>query len=104
TLPRVPPPRLQSQVTAHVPAFTETMWVFERQQERQRDQRPYALDLLQQLHLRIILLGEFFDVLVVLDDLFADRFDSCQSRLQCSLQLRAQSLGFFWFHVAHVAS
>jgi hypothetical protein len=29
------------------------MWIFQRQQKRQCDQRAYALDLFQQRHLRI---------------------------------------------------
>src|ERR1700730_18593387 len=46
--PRVAPSRLQAQITTHVPTFTKAMRIFQRQQERQRDKRAYALDLLQQ--------------------------------------------------------
>ena len=50
-------PWLQSQVATHVAAFAKAVRIFERQQKRQRDQRAHALDLLQQRHLRITVLG-----------------------------------------------
>src|SRR5690242_13173801 len=49
----VPASRLQSQIAAYVATLAETMRVFQRQQERQRDQRAHSRDLLQQCHLRI---------------------------------------------------
>ena len=57
TLTRVSSSRLQPQITAHVAALAETVRIFQREQEGQRDQRADALDLLQQRHLRITLLG-----------------------------------------------
>src|SRR5437868_13119151 len=54
--PGVPPSRLQSQITAHVAALAEAMRIFQGQQKRQRDERTYTLDLLQQRHLRVTLL------------------------------------------------
>ena len=103
-LTRLPASRLQSQIAAHVAALAETMRVFHRQQERQRDQRAHALDLLQQLHLRITRLRQRFDPVVVLTDAFAQLFDGRQQRLQRPLQFRAQSFGFLRIHVAHVAA
>ena len=44
----VSPSWLQSQITTHVAALAKTMWGFQREQEGQRDQRAYALHLLQQ--------------------------------------------------------
>src|SRR4051812_39757871 len=52
-LPGVPAPGLQSQIAAHIAALAKAMRIFQRQHERQRDERAYSLDLLQQLHLRI---------------------------------------------------
>ena len=52
-MPRVPSSRLQSQIAAHVAALAEAIGIFQRQQKGQRDQRAYALDLLQQRDLRI---------------------------------------------------
>jgi hypothetical protein len=49
------------------------MRILQRQQERQRDQGTYTLDLFQQRHLRVTLLGETLDALVVLGDALADR-------------------------------
>jgi hypothetical protein len=40
------------------------MRILQRQQEQQRDQCAYALDLLQQRHLRITLLGQHLDPLL----------------------------------------
>ena len=76
--PRVAPSRLQAQITTHVPTFTKAMRIFQRQQERQRDQRAYALDLLQQRHLRITLLCQILDALVVFHNALAQRLDCVQ--------------------------
>ena len=62
------------------------MFVFQRQQVGERDQRAHALDLLQQCHLRITLLRRQFDPLVPLADLLAQRFDARQQRFQRGLQ------------------
>ena len=72
----ISPPRLQSQIATHVPAFAETMGVFQGQQERQCDQCAYSLDLLQQRYLRITLLRQRLDAFVVLADPFAQLLDS----------------------------
>ncbi len=80
------------------------MRIFQRQQERECDQRPDSFDLFQQRHLRIALLRESLDALVVLGDLFAQRFQCRQQRPQCRLQLRAQAFGFFRIHIAHIAA
>src|ERR1700690_1869979 len=63
--PEVPPSRLQSQITAHVAALAEAVRIFQGQQEGQRDQRAYTLDLFQQRHLRVTLLCKLFDPLVI---------------------------------------
>jgi len=83
TLPRVPPSRLQSEIAAHVPAFAKPLRVFQRQQERERDQRAHPLHLLQPRHLGIALLRQLLDPFVVLTDPFAQRLDPRQQRLQC---------------------
>jgi hypothetical protein len=103
-LARVSSARLQSQIAAHVAALAEAVRVFQRQQKCQRDQRAYALDLLQQLHLRISRLCQRFDPVVVLHDAFAQLFDGRQQWLQRPLQLRTQPFGFLRIHVAHVAA
>jgi hypothetical protein len=73
--------RLQSQITPTSRLFGETMRIFQRQQEGQRDQRARALDLLQQLHLRITRFGQGFDPLVVLaDPLFTGGESRCDLR------------------------
>src|SRR5207249_4437967 len=64
-LSRVPASRLQSQIAAHIATLAKTMRIFQRQQKRQRDERAYALDLLQQCHLRIRVLRQFLDAIVV---------------------------------------
>ena len=46
------------------------------QQERQRDQRAHALDLLQQRHLRVTLLDQRFDPFVILADPLTQFFDA----------------------------
>src|SRR5580704_351355 len=103
-LPGVSPSRLQPQIAAHVAALAETMRIFQGQQERQRDQRAYSRDLLQQRHLRITLLRQLLDPFVVLGDALADRFDRRQQGLKCRLQFRAQTLGFLRIHIPHVAA
>src|SRR6185437_3916376 len=67
-LSRVPPSWLQSEIATHVAALREPMRVFQRQQERQRDQCAYSLHLFQQGDLRITFLCQFVDSLVVLGD------------------------------------
>ena len=67
-LPRVSAPRLQPEVATRIPALAETMRILQRQHVGQRDQRAYSLDLLQQRSLRIALLGDSFDLLVVLSN------------------------------------
>src|SRR5271169_1318524 len=103
TLAGVPPSWLQPQIAAHVATFAKAMRVFQCQQERQRDQRPHSFYLLQPRHLRIAALCQLLDPLVALADLFTQRLDSRQQRLQCRLQLRTQPCGFFRIHIAHVA-
>src|SRR6476661_4143945 len=66
-------PGLQPQIATHVAALSETMRIFQPQQERQRDQRAYALDLLQQSYSRITLLCQILDALVVFHDVLAQR-------------------------------
>ena len=48
------------------------MRIFQRQHVRQRDQRAHTLDLFQQRSLRITLLRQIFDALVVLANLFTE--------------------------------
>ena len=64
---------LQPQITAHVAALAEAMRIFQRQQEGQRDQRAHPLDLPQQRHLRVTLLRQFFDPLVIFAYLLTER-------------------------------
>src|SRR5271157_5939019 len=66
----------------------------------QRDQRAHALDLLQQCRLRITLLRDSFDLLVVLGDALTQRFQGLQQRTQRRLQFRTQALSFFHIHIA----
>jgi hypothetical protein len=47
-LARVPASRLQPRIATHIAALAEAVRILERQQECQRDQRAYSLDLLQQ--------------------------------------------------------
>jgi len=75
TLPRVPPSWLQSEIAAHVATFAKTMRVFQRQQERQRDQRAHSLHLFQPRYLWITLLRQLLDSFVVLADPFTQRLD-----------------------------
>ena len=95
--------RLQSQIAAHVAALAETMRIFQRQQERQRDQRAHALDLLQQRHLRIALLRQFLDPLVVLGDALAQRLDCANngSSAACSSGLKPSAFSGFMFRTLH---
>ena len=79
------------------------MRIFQRQQERQRDQGADTFDLLQQRYLRVAPAGQHLDALVVLANLLAQHFDSRQQRLQCHLQLWTQAVRFFWIHIAYVA-
>src|SRR5271157_3749749 len=79
-LPRVSAPWLQSEVATRVPAFAETMRIFQGQHVGQRDQRAYSLDLLQQCSLRIALLREGFDALVVFGNAFTQRLQRLQQR------------------------
>src|SRR5579863_4180098 len=103
-LSRFPASRMQSQIATHVATLAEAMGIFQRQQKRQRDQRAYPLDLLQQLDLRVTRLRQRFDSVVVLHNAFAQFFDRRQQRLQRPLQLWTQPFGFLWIHVAHVAA
>src|SRR5882757_1297956 len=68
-LSRVPPSRLQSQIATHIATLAKTMRIFQRQHVRQRDQRTHTLDLFQQRGLRITLLRQIFEALVVLANL-----------------------------------
>jgi len=80
------------------------MRVFQREQEGQRDQRAHSLDLLQQGHLRITLLHQRSNSVVVLADPFVQLFDRRQQRLQCPLQFRTQPFSFLRIHIAHIAA
>ena len=73
-LPRVSTPRLQTGVATRVATLAEAMWVFQRQQVGQGDQRAYSLHLLLQRRLRIALFGDLLDLLVVLGDALAQCF------------------------------
>jgi len=77
-LSRFPASWLQPQIATHVAALAKAMRIFQREQERQRDQRAYSLDLLQQLDLRITRLRQRFDSVVVLRNAFAQFFDRRQ--------------------------
>src|SRR5512147_700994 len=85
--------RLQAGVATSIAAFPEPMWIFQGQQEGQRNQRPYAMDLLEQFYFRIAALGDGPDPLVVFADPLAERLDLCQQRTQRVLQFRTQFLG-----------
>src|SRR6478736_1642777 len=103
-LTRVSSSRLQPRIAAHVAALAEAMRIFQRQQKRQPDQRAYALDLLPQCHLRITLLCQTLDALVVFHDVLAQRLNCLQQGFQCGLQFWTQAFGFLWIQVAHVAA
>src|SRR2546421_274440 len=103
-LSRFPASRLQSQIAAYVAAFAKEARIFQRQHEGQRDQGTYTLDLFQQRHLRITLLRQFLDALVVFGDALANRFNGREQWLQGCLQFRTQALGFFRIHVAHITA
>src|ERR1700756_5181747 len=51
TLPRVTPSGLETHVTGCIPALAKTVWIFQRQHVRERDQGSHSLDLLQPLSL-----------------------------------------------------
>jgi hypothetical protein len=70
----VPSARLQSYVAARITALSKSPRVFQRQYVGQGDQCPNPLDLLGQRHLRIALLGQCFDLSVVLADPRSDGF------------------------------
>jgi len=74
-LTRVSSSRLQPQIAAHIVALAEAMRVFQRQQKRQRDSPAHAFPLLQQRHLRISLLCQILDALVVFHDALAQRLN-----------------------------
>ena len=84
-LPRVSASRLQSEVATRVPALAETMRIFQGQHVSQRDQRAYSFDLLQHCGLRIALLRDGFDALVVFGNAFTQRFQRLQQRSQRGL-------------------
>ena len=67
-------PGCSPSVATRVAALAETMRIFQRQHVGQRDQRAHSLDLLQQRRLRIALLRDGFDLLVVLGNALAQRF------------------------------
>src|ERR1700730_13351271 len=90
-LPGVPPARFQSQKTTYLATLQKPMWVFYRQDIRQRDLRSYTLHLLEQGHFRVYFLGDFLHALVVFLDALVQRFDFFEQRFQNILQLRAQS-------------
>jgi hypothetical protein len=98
-LPRVPPSRLQSHIAAHVAALTKAMRIFQREQERQRDQRPHALHLFQARHLRITFLGDLRDLLVVFVNPFTQRLDRSSSGASaaCSSGLSPWAFSGFTF-------
>src|ERR1700755_1914346 len=66
TLPRVPSPRLETHVTGCISALAETMWIFQRQHVRKRDQGSHSLDLLQPLSLWILVVGHGLKQLIVI--------------------------------------
>ena len=72
--PGVPSTRLQSHIAACISALAEAARVFQRQDVRERDQRSYTLDLLEQRHLRIALLAEFLHLSVVFADASSEGF------------------------------
>jgi len=55
----------QPQEASHLTALSESMWVFDRQHIRQRDQIAYPFHLFEQFRLRIRLPGYFFDPPIV---------------------------------------
>ena len=75
TIPAVPLLARHSQVRSHVPAMREPLRIFDGQNVSQRDQRSYAVDLPQQLHLRVPF-PDLFDILLIYLDLFGDLFSS----------------------------
>jgi hypothetical protein len=92
-LPGVPPARFQPQKTTYLATLQKPVWIFYRQDIRQRDLRSHTLHLLEQGHLRIHFLGDFLHALVVFLDALVQRFDFSKQRLQNIPQLGAQCSG-----------
>ena len=69
----VPSPGTQSYITAQVPALPESMRIVHRQHVRQRDQRSDTIDLLQLGYLRVVLLRDLFDLMVIVLDSLGQR-------------------------------
>jgi len=86
----VPPPWTQPYITAQVPALPESMRIVHRQHVRQRDQRSDTIDLLQLGYLRVVLLGDLFDLMVVVLDSLGQRLYFLKQRLQGGSQLGTQ--------------
>src|ERR1700726_4731104 len=89
-LPGVPAARFQSQKTTYLATLQKPMWVFYRQDIRQRDLRSYTLHLLEQRHFRVHFFGDFLHPLVVFLDALIQRFDFFEQWLQNIPQLCAQ--------------
>src|SRR5215469_2710346 len=68
TLPRVPPPRLQTHKASHVATLFEAMWIFDGQDIPQCNQVSDTLHLFEQLRLRVLLPGHFLDPPIVFLD------------------------------------
>ncbi len=86
-LPGVPPARFQSQKTTYLATLQKPVWIFYRQDIRQRDLRSYTLHLLEQRHFRVHFLGDFLHPFVVFLDALVQRFDFFEQRLRDSISL-----------------
>jgi hypothetical protein len=65
---RIPAPRTQPQITAHVAAAAKSVRVFQRQYIGQGDQGSHTFHLLEQTDLGILFLSDLFDLPVVCGD------------------------------------
>src|SRR3954451_3549236 len=82
----------QSQVGTHFAAFRETRRIFKGKYERQGGQHSYAVDLSQELGLRIDLLGYVLQAAIVLSDALGQGGNALQDRFQGRHQLSRQAV------------
>jgi len=68
--------------STYLATLQKPVWIFYRQDIRQRDLRSYPLHLLEQGHFRVHFLGDVLHALVVFLDALVQRFDFCKQRLQ----------------------
>jgi len=95
TVAGVPSSGTQSYITAQVPTPPESMRIVHRQHVRQCNQRSDTIDLLQLGYLWIVLLGDLFDLTVVVLGAPGQRLYFLKQRLQGGSQLGTKFRGQF---------